>query len=147
MSLVSPESPPCGGARVQSGQSGTLHHFITRYTVERPDDPSRLGVDIRLEEGNPNDPVMEVECGGNKGLLFVTKLCQGSKGMTACSASVTIDKVSFVWLTFLLMARAIKSHPSRFLDASVRREKTFETSQIPACAFVKCYRSINCVQV
>ncbi|XP_076819105.1 uncharacterized protein LOC143464932 isoform X2 [Clavelina lepadiformis] len=63
-----------------SGASG-LHQFVTRYTIERPDDPVRSGFEICLE-GDENNPIIEVECGGNKGRLYVTKLCQGSKGQS-----------------------------------------------------------------
>nr|XP_018669979.1 uncharacterized protein LOC100176298 isoform X2 [Ciona intestinalis] len=81
------ESPPGNSGRSntlqQNHQSSTsLHHFVTRYTIEKPDDPSRLGVEICLEHSTTNEPVIEVECGGNKGMLYVTKLCQGSKGQS-----------------------------------------------------------------
>ena len=64
----------------QGGGSSGLHQFVTRYTIERSDDPSRSGIEICLAGDDPHDPIIEVECGGNKGLLYVTKLCQGSKG-------------------------------------------------------------------
>lgn len=62
-----------------SNSSPSLHHFTTRYTIEMPSDPSRLGVELILDHDNA-EPVIEVECGGNRGLLYVNKLCQGSKG-------------------------------------------------------------------
>jgi len=67
------------GLVVPGGGSG-LHQFVTRYTIERPDDPSRTGIEVCLTGDDPLDPIIEVECGGNKGLLYVSKLCQGSKG-------------------------------------------------------------------
>ncbi|XP_039265218.2 uncharacterized protein LOC120340895 [Styela clava] len=74
-----------GGIPVASGSnlssSPSLHHFTTRYTIETPADPSRLGVELVLDHDN-EEPVIEVECGGNRGLLYVNKLCQGSKGQS-----------------------------------------------------------------
>nr|CAB3260928.1 uncharacterized protein LOC100176298 [Phallusia mammillata] len=74
------DSTNTSGAGRTNGSS--LHHFVTRYTIEKPDESSRLGLDICLENDSSNEAIMEVECGGNKGLLYVTKLCQGSKGQS-----------------------------------------------------------------
>ena len=72
--------PNSNSGSVVSGPGSGLHQFVTRYTIERTDDPSRTGIEICLTGDDPLDPIIEVECGGNKGLLYVSKLCQGSKG-------------------------------------------------------------------
>lgn len=43
-------------------------------------DTSVETVDCTDKESEPTEAVLDVECGPNKGVLYLSKLCQGSKG-------------------------------------------------------------------
>jgi len=49
-----------------------------KYTLEISKDSS--SPDIILEDTDSNEQILLVECGSNKAMLYISKLCQGSKG-------------------------------------------------------------------
>lgn len=69
------------GRRGKLSSAGGCHHTgggsATRYTVELPRQGSN---EVLIKTNEHNEEILEVDCGNNRALLYVAKLCQGSKG-------------------------------------------------------------------
>ena len=68
----------CTRGAASSSQIG-FDGFSMRYTLNLSNGHSTS--DIILEPNEEGEDILKVECGNNKALLYISKLCQGSKGI------------------------------------------------------------------